>query len=96
MINYEVMVILDDALEEEAKNATVQSVKDIIAAEGGEVTKEDIWGTKKLAYPIQKKNEGYYAVIEFQAGPDLPKELDRRLRISDACIRHIIVNKDEK
>ncbi len=78
MINYEVMVILDDALEEEAKNATVQTVKDIIAAEGGEVTKEDIWGTKKLAYPIQKKNEGYYAVIEFQAGPDLPKELGQK------------------
>ena len=96
MINYEVMVILDDTLEEEAKNATVQTVKDIIAAEGGEVTKEDIWGPKKLAFPIQKKNEGYYAVIEFKAGPDLPKELDRRLRISDACIRHIIVNKDEK
>ena len=75
---------------------TSEMVKTIITNEGGEVTKEDIWGTKKLAYPIQKKNEGYYAVVEFKAGTELPKELDRRLRISDACIRHIIVNKDEK
>ena len=90
MTNYEVMFILDSALEEDAKNAAVEMVKNIITAEGGEVTKEDIWGTKKLAYPIQKKNEGY------QAGTELPKELDRRLKISDACIRHIIVNKDEK
>ena len=96
MTNYEVMFILDSALEEDAKNAAVEMVKNIITAEGGEVTKEDIWGTKKLAYPIQKKNEGYYALVEFQAGTELPKELDRRLKISDACIRHIIVNKDEK
>ena len=45
---------------------------------------------------IQKKNEGYYVVVEFKANPDLPKELDRRLRISDAVIRHMIINKDEK
>ncbi len=51
---------------------------------------------RKLAYPINKKDEGYYAVIEFQGNPTLPKELDRRLRISDNVIRHIIVNKDEK
>ncbi len=96
MINYEVMFILEADLEEDVKNAAVQMVKDIITAGGGEITKEDIWGTRKLAYPIQKKNEGYYVVVEFQAGPDLPKELDRRLKISDACIRHIIINKDEK
>ena len=51
---------------------------------------------RKLAYPIQKKNEGYYVVIEFKGEPTLPKELDRRLKISDNVMRHIIVNKDEK
>ena len=54
------------------------------------------WGNRKLAYPIQKKNEGYYVVLPFEAEPTLPKELDRRLRISDLVMRHIIVNKDEK
>ena len=51
---------------------------------------------RKLAYPIQKKSEGYYVVIEFKAEPTLPKELDRRLKISDNVMRHLIINKDEK
>ena len=95
MTNYEVMFILDPALEDETKDATVETVKSIIAKEG-EVGDVDVWGMRKLAYPIQKKNEGYYVVIEFKAQPTLPKELDRRLKISDNVMRHIIVNKDEK
>ena len=51
---------------------------------------------RKLAYPIDKKEEGYYVVVEFAGSPSLPKELDRRLRISDNVMRHIIINKDEK
>lgn len=95
MSNYEVMFIIEAALEDDKKAATVEMVKEVISA-GGEVGKVDIWGMRKLAYPIEKKNEGYYVVIEFKASPDLPKELDRRLKISDSIIRHIIINKDEK
>ena len=95
MKNYEVMYIINPALEEEKKEATVEKVKDIIAADG-EVSKVDVWGMRKLAYPIEKKNEGYYVVIEFAASTELPKELDRRLRISDDVMRHIIVCKDAK
>ncbi|MCI5898619.1 MAG: 30S ribosomal protein S6 [Anaerovoracaceae bacterium] len=95
MSNYEVMFIIDAALEDDKKEAATEMVKSVIAADG-EVGKVDVWGMRKLAYPIQKKNEGYYVVIEFTANPTLPKELDRRLRISDSIIRHIIVNKDEK
>ena len=95
MINYEVMFILEAALEEEKKEAVVETVKGIISADG-EVTKVDVWGMRKLAYPIQKKNEGYYVLVEFKGNPELPKELDRRLRISDSVIRHMIINKDEK
>ena len=95
MNNYEIMFIIEAALEEEKKAATVEMVKEIFSA-GGEVGKVDVWGNRKLAYPINKKNEGYYVVVNFTANADLPKELDRRLRISDAVIRHIIINKDEK
>jgi small subunit ribosomal protein S6 len=70
-------------------------VKEIITSDG-EVKDVNIWGTRKLAYPIQKKNEGYYVVVNFEAGPNLPKELDRRLKISDSFIRHLIINKNEK
>lgn len=95
MINYEVMFIIDPALEDDAKEATIEAVKGIIAAEG-EVGNTDVWGMRKLTYPIQKKSEGYYVVIEFKAEPTLPKELDRRLKISDNVMRHLIINKDEK
>lgn len=95
MLKYEVMVILDAALEEAQKESTIEAVKGIIAQDG-EVSHVDVWGTRKLAYPIQKKREGYYAVIEFTASPELPKELDRRLKISENVMRHMIVKKDEK
>ena len=93
MINYEVIFIIDPTLEDEKKDAAVERVKNVIAAEG-EVGNVDVWGLRKLAYPIQKKNEGYYVVIDFKAEPTLPAELDRRLRISEDFMRHIIVNKD--
>lgn len=95
MINYEVMFIIDAALEDSQKEATIETVKGIIAADG-EVSNVDVWGVRKLAYPIQKKNEGYYVVVEFKASAELPKELDRRLKISDAVIRHMIINKEDK
>ncbi len=94
MIKYEVMFIIDPILEDEKKDEAIETVKGIIAADGT-VGKVDVWGMRKLAYPIQKKNDGYYVVAEFEANPTLPKELDRRLKISDAIMRHIIINKGE-
>ncbi len=95
MNKYELMFIIDPVLEDDKKDAVIETVKGIIAADG-EVAETDVWGLRKLAYPIQKKTEGYYVVMQFAAAPELPKELDRRLRISDNVIRHIIVSKDEK
>lgn len=95
MRNYEVMFIINPTLEDAKKDATVETVQTIIAADG-EVTNVDVWGMKKLAYLIDKKAEGYYVVIQFKGNTTLPKELDRRLKISDNVMRHIIVNKDEK
>ena len=95
MNKYEVLFVLDPALDDEKKAAAVEAVKGIIA-DAGEVTEVNEWGLRKLAYPILKKTEGYYVVMQFDAQPELPKELDRRLRISDDFLRHIIVNKDEK
>lgn len=94
MTNYEVMFILDPAAEDAEKEAFTERVQTIITDEEGTVGKVDVWGMRRLAYPIRKKNEGYYVLIEFQAGTELPKELDRRLKIADICMRHIIVNKD--
>ena len=95
MTKYELMFILDPTLDEEKTNATIDAVKGIIEGEGtlGEV---DVWGLKKLAYPINKKAEGFYTVMQFESAPEFPKELDRRLKINDVVMRHIIINKDEK
>ena len=96
MTNYELMFIIDPSLDQETKDAEIEKVKSIISDNGGEVGEADIWGIRKLAYEIMKNTEGFYVVLPFQAEPGLPKELDRRLKISDAVIRHMIINKDEK
>lgn len=95
MTNYEVMFILDPTLSEEEKKAAIEKVQGVIS-EHGELGDTDVWGLRKLAYPIQKKNEGYYVVTEFKADTEFPKELDRRIKISDKIIRHMIVNKDTR
>lgn len=95
MTKYEVMFIINPTLEDEKKDATIETVKEIIAADGV-VSEVDVWGMRKLAYEIEKLTEGYYVVINFEGNPTLPKELDRRLRISDSVIRHIIIAKDEQ
>ena len=95
MTKYELMFIIDPALDEEKKNAAVEKVQNLISS-NVELGETDVWGMRKLAYPIDKKTDGYYVVIEFQAETDFPKELDRRLRISDDVIRHMVVNKEAK
>ena len=86
MRDYEVMFILDPTLDEEVKNSMIENVKSIIN-EDGEAGEADVWGNKK--------QEGFYVVVPFKASTELPKELDRRLKISDAVMRHIIVCQDE-
>ncbi|WP_053955077.1 30S ribosomal protein S6 [Inediibacterium massiliense] len=95
MRKYEVMFILKSSLEEEQRNQVVEKFKGIIE-ENGEIEKVDEWGNRKLAYPIEKLNEGYYIIINFKADKDVPKELDRNFRISDVVLRHLIVNLEEK
>ena len=95
MRNYELLFILDPAMDEAARNQMIETVKGIINADG-EAGEVDLWGAKKLAYPINKKKDGFYVLIPFKASAELPKELDRRLKISDNCMRHIIVCQDEK
>ena len=95
MRNYELMFVIRPTVEDDKREALIETVKEIISSDG-EVVDVDIWGMRKLAYEIEKHTEGYYVVVQFKAGVDLPKELDRRLKISDSVIRHIIINKDEK
>jgi small subunit ribosomal protein S6 len=89
------MYIIAAALDDEAKDTVMEMVDGVITNGGGEIAKTDRIGLKKLAYPIRKKNEGYYVLVTFSAPAELPKELDRRLRISDDVVRHMIINLDD-
>lgn len=91
MNKYESMVVLMPTLTEEEYNASIDKVKSVIVNDGGVVENVDEWGKRRLAYEINKINEGYYVLFNFSAKPDLPKELDRILRISDKVVRHMII-----
>ena len=93
---YETVFIMTPVLSDEQIKETVGKYQSLLKENKAEIVDENIWGMRKLAYPIQKKNEGYYVVVEFTGNPELPKELDRRMRIMDAVIRHLIINKDER
>ena len=95
MRKYENIFVAHPSLDEEAVKALIEKFKGVIENGGGTVDNVDFWGKRKLSYEIAKVNEGYYTLINFTASPELPKELDRVLRITDGIIRHMIV-KEEK
>jgi len=91
---YETIMIIDLDKSEDEINAIVEKFKNLVAA-NGEVEKVDVWGKRRLAYPINFKNDGYYTLIHFTSKPEFPKELDRVYRITDGIMRSIIVRRDE-
>ena len=91
MKKYELIYILRTDSDDETKQKIQDKLKGIIET-NGEVEAVDVWGNKKLAYQIQKMSDGYYVLVKFTAGPDVPKELDRNLKIMDQAIRHMIIN----
>ena len=92
--NYEVVFVVDPAQGEEAVAAQVNNFKTLIEQNGSNVEVEE-WGTRKLAYPIDYKTEGYYVLVSFTSAPEFPRELDRKLRIADGIMRSLIVCKGE-
>lgn len=95
MRKYETIFIVHPSLDEEAVKAVVEKFKGVIENGGGVVDNVDYWGKRKLAYEINKVNEGYYTLFNFSSEPELPKELDRIFRISDNIVRHIIIKEEE-
>ena len=92
--NYEVVYIIDPAQGEEGIAALVAKFKTLAEQNGSAVEVEE-WGTRKLAYPIDYKEEGYYVLMSFTSEPAFPRELDRVLRINDGIMRSLIVCKGE-
>lgn len=93
---YEELFIMKPGTPEEEVDAYVGQVRDLIASGKGAVDKTEKWGTRKLAYRVQKFNEGIYVLIQFNAPADLVKEVERRMRNTDTVIKFITVRVDER
>ena len=90
---YETIFVLDAALEEEKLTALSEKFQDLIAA-NGTIESADVWGKRKLAYPIDFKTEGYYVLVNFASNPEFPKELERIYGITDGVMRTITIRKE--
>ena len=92
--NYEAVFIIDPAQGEEGTAALVAKFRTLAEQNGSAVEVEE-WGSRRLAYPINFKNDGYYVLMTFTSAPDFPRELDRVFGITDGILRSMIVCKDE-
>ncbi len=95
MNNYEIMFILKSN-EDEAIKKEVAELKAVITDMKGKIVKEEEMGNKKLAYPIKKETNGYYYVLDVEASADAIAEFDRKARINENVIRHLIIKLDEE
>jgi small subunit ribosomal protein S6 len=87
MRQYELMVILDAELEERTVGPSLDRFLNVVRQGGGTIDKVDIWGRRRLAYDIDKKSEGIYAVVDMTTEPAVAQELDRQLNLNEAVMR---------
>jgi small subunit ribosomal protein S6 len=91
----ELFILKPDAAEEEVEQV-IEQVRQVITSKEGVVDKVDKWGIRKLAYRVQKLNEGFFVLVQFTATPETVKEIERRLRVSDLVLKFLTVRIDEK
>ena len=94
MNKYETIIIINPALDEAATKAVVEKFTAMIN-ESGKVESTDEWGKKRLAYPINKQNEGYYVLINFSSNPEFIDELERVYKITDSVLKFITIRKED-
>jgi small subunit ribosomal protein S6 len=90
------MVILDPDVEERTVGTSLDTFLNVIRQSGGSVEKLDVWGRRRLAYPIAKKAEGIYAVLDLNCTPAAVKELDRQLNLNESVLRTKVVRPDAR
>jgi len=95
MHQYELMVILDPEVDERTVGPSLDKFLGVIRNDGGSIDNVDIWGRRRLAYEINKKSEGIYAVVNFTANSDATIELDRQLKLSEAVMRTKVLRAEE-
>lgn len=93
MNKYEVVYIISPDLQEEATKGLVEKFKNLVETSAN-LDKMDEWGKKKLAYPINFKNEGYYVLMNMSAAPSFPRELERNFKITEGVMRYLVTKID--
>ena len=96
MNKYELALVVNAKIEDDARLAALEAVKDLVTRFGGTITSVDDWGKKRLAYEIQKMKEGYYYFIQIEADSTVPNEIEQRVRIMENVIRYLCIRKDAK
>lgn len=91
MNKYELVYIIDPAVEEEARKELTARFNELITGNGGEISKVEEWGKRRLAYAINYKTEGWYVLVAFAANAELPREIERNLKNTESVIRYQIV-----
>jgi small subunit ribosomal protein S6 len=92
---YEIMVILDPEIDERTVAPSLDKFLNVIRTDGGSIDKVDVWGRRRLAYEINKKTEGIYAVVDFTSTSAAANELDRQLKLSEAVMRTKVLRAEE-
>ncbi|MGZ4114639.1 MAG: 30S ribosomal protein S6 [Actinomycetota bacterium] len=93
---YEVMLILPAEADESVVSGALDRITGIVSEGGGEVGNVDRWGRRRLAYEIDRQNEGYYVVAEFHADPAVITPLERALRLADDVLRFKVIVREDK
>lgn len=93
---YETLFIIHPDVEESEMNKVITVIQDVITNSGGTIIKLDKWGKRQLAYQIQKKHDGFYVLMYFEAPPTVIIELNRRFRLTDSVMRHLIIQLEKK
>ena len=96
MNKYELVYVIDTALDDDARKVVIDRFNGMIEQEGGKVLKVDVWGKRRLAYPINYKTEGYYVLVNFESEATLPREIERTMQIAESILRYLIVKVEEK
>ncbi|AKK09953.1 30S ribosomal protein S6 [Corynebacterium testudinoris] len=92
--HYEIMIILDPSQDERTVAPSLDKFLEIVRKEDGKVVKVDVWGKRRLAYPINKKDEGIYAVVDLECESATVLELDRVLNLNDTVLRTKVLRSD--
>lgn len=96
MNKYEVMYILSVKQTDEQIRELIEKFNGVITANGGTIDSTDEWGKRRLAYPINYENEGFYVLQHFTADHALPAELERNFRITEGVLRFMVIRLDEE